>query len=147
MQVGGDRFYPPYEFLDKDGQPAGFNVDLTRAIARVMGMEVELTLGSWGDMRRDLAAGKIDILQGMAFTEERRAEVDFSSPHAVVHQTIWNRKTIPLLTQVEDLAGREVIVMRGSVMHDFMLQRHDGARLVLTNSLAESLRLLASGTT
>lgn len=143
--VGGDRFYPPYEFIDKDGNPAGFNVDLTRAIGRVMGMEVEVILGAWGDMRNDLATGKVDILQGMAFTEERLSEVDFSIPHAVVHQSIWNRKSGPQLTRVEDLAGREVIVMRGSVMHDFMLQRHDGAKLILTNSLAESLRLLASG--
>jgi polar amino acid transport system substrate-binding protein len=143
--VGGDLFYPPYEFIDKDGQPAGFNVDLTRAIARAMGMEVEIVLGAWGDMRSDLAAGKVDILQGMAFTEERLAEVDFSIPHAVVHQSIWNRKTSPALTRVEELAGREVIVMRGSVMHDFMLRRQDGARLILSNSLAESLRLLASG--
>ncbi len=145
VQVGGDRFYPPYEFIDKDGNPAGFNVDLTRAIARAMGMEVEIHLGAWGDMRRDLAAGKVDILQGMAFTEERLAEVDFSVPHAVVHQSIWNRRTMPPLTDVGDLAGREVIVMRGSVMHDFMLQRQDGAKLILSNSLAESLRLLASG--
>ena len=143
--VGGDRFYPPYEFLDKDGKPAGFNVDLTRAIARVMGMEVDIQLGAWGDMRRDLAQGRIDILQGMAFTEERRAEVDFSTPHAVVHQSVWNRKTMPPLTRVADLAGRDVIVMRGSVMHDFMLQQQNGANLVLSNSLADSLRLLASG--
>ena len=145
VQVGGDRFYPPYEYLDKEGNPAGFNVELTRAIARVMGMEVEIHLEAWGDMRRDLAEGRIDILQGMAFTEERRAEVDFSSPHAVVHQSIWNRKNIPQLSLAEDLANRDVIVMRGSVMHDFMLQRQDGARLFLSNSLAESLRLLASG--
>ncbi len=143
--VGGDRFYPPYEFIDKEGNPAGFNVDLTRAIARAMGMEVEIVLGSWGDMRNDLAAGKVDILQGMAFTEERLSEVDFSIPHAVVHQSIWNRKSSKALTRVEDLAGREVIVMRGSVMHDFMLQHQDGARLILSNSLADALRLLASG--
>lgn len=145
VTVGGDRFYPPYEFIDKDGKPSGFNVDLTRAIGRVMGMEVEIQLGAWGDMRRDLAAGRVDILQGMAFTEERRTEVDFSIPHAVVHQSIWNRRTMPPLTRAEDLADREVIVMRGSVMHDFMLQRQDGAKLILSNSLAESLRLLASG--
>src|SRR6185369_12457053 len=30
--VGGDRDYPPYEFIDKDGRPAGYNVELTRAI-------------------------------------------------------------------------------------------------------------------
>jgi len=44
--VGGDRDYPPYEFLDSNGQPAGFNVDLTRAIAKVMGMRVEFRLGA-----------------------------------------------------------------------------------------------------
>ena len=38
--VGGDRDYPPYEFLDQNGQPAGYNVDLTKAIADVMGMKV-----------------------------------------------------------------------------------------------------------
>ena len=35
--VGGDHNYPPYEFLDENQQPAGFNVDLTRAIAEVNG--------------------------------------------------------------------------------------------------------------
>src|SRR5690349_13731208 len=39
--VGGNRSYPPYEFLDANGKPAGYNVDLTRAIADVMGMKVE----------------------------------------------------------------------------------------------------------
>jgi polar amino acid transport system substrate-binding protein len=38
--VGGDRDYPPYEFLDKNGNPAGYNVELTRAIAEVMGIKV-----------------------------------------------------------------------------------------------------------
>jgi len=31
--IGGDRDYPPYEYLDKDGHPNGYNVELTRAIA------------------------------------------------------------------------------------------------------------------
>ncbi|HEY7746014.1 MAG TPA: transporter substrate-binding domain-containing protein, partial [Desulfuromonadales bacterium] len=75
--VGGDRGYPPYEFLDEEGQPSGFNVELTRAIARVMGMEVEVRLGAWSEMRRALARGEVDILQGMVPSKERAAEVDF----------------------------------------------------------------------
>jgi polar amino acid transport system substrate-binding protein len=31
--VGGALNYPPYEFLDKDGKPTGYAVELTRAIA------------------------------------------------------------------------------------------------------------------
>lgn len=43
--VGGDRDYPPYEFLDNDGKPSGYNVELTKAIAEVMGLRVEFRLG------------------------------------------------------------------------------------------------------
>ncbi len=49
--VGGDRDYPPYEFIDRDGRPTGYNVDLTRAIAEVMGVKVEFRFGSWSDAR------------------------------------------------------------------------------------------------
>jgi signal transduction histidine kinase len=143
--VGGDTSYPPYEYLDENGAPTGFNVELSQAVARVMGMEIVIRLGSWGEMRQALASGEVDILQGMAYSRERTKEVDFSVPHAVVHQSIWNRQTMPPITRDEELDGKQVIVMRGSIMHDFMLRNHPDTSLILTGSLAESLRLLASG--
>ncbi|KAB0671503.1 transporter substrate-binding domain-containing protein [Oryzomonas sagensis] len=36
--VGGGWDLPPYEFIDKDGKPAGYNVELTKAVAEVMGL-------------------------------------------------------------------------------------------------------------
>jgi len=143
--VGGDRGYPPYEFIDNSGQPSGFNVELTQAIARVMGMDVEIRLGAWSEMRQALTRGNVDILQGMVSSKERAAEVDFALPHAVVHQSIWNRTKGEQITSVEQMRNKEVIVMRGSIMHDFMLQQEVEARLVPVDSLAEALRLLASG--
>ncbi len=143
--VGGDRGYPPYEFLDEEGRPSGFNVELTQAIARVMGMEVEIRLGAWSEMRQALARGNVDIVQGMVPSKERAAEVDFALPHAVVHQSIWNRSKGEPITSVEQMRDREVIVMRGSIMHDFMLQQEVAARLIPVDSLADALRLLASG--
>ncbi len=143
--VGGDHSYPPYEFIDESGKPNGFNVELTQAVARVMGFDVEFRLGSWGTMRQALANGDVDILQGMAYSKERTSEVDFSLPNAVVHQSIWNRKDGPQITSVKAMTGREVIVMRGSIMHDYMLRNQPEARLILVESLADALRQLASG--
>ncbi|NIQ98083.1 MAG: transporter substrate-binding domain-containing protein, partial [Desulfuromonadales bacterium] len=45
--VGGDHSYPPYEFLDENGQPAGYNVELTRAVARQLGVDVDFQLRPW----------------------------------------------------------------------------------------------------
>ena len=64
--VGGDHYHPPYEFLDDDGEPAGYNVELTQAIAEVMGIEVRIELKPWSEVRRGLEQGEIDILQGFA---------------------------------------------------------------------------------
>lgn len=142
--VGGDSNYPPYEFLDANGNPAGFNVELTKAIAEVMGMDVKIRLGPWGDMRRALNNGELDVLQGMAFAEDRTREVDFSPPHAIVYQSIWTRKGEEIHS-LRDLRGKEVIVMRQSVMHDFLLKNNLDAAYVQADSLADALRLLSSG--
>jgi len=145
VRVGGDYNYPPYEYLDKDGLPTGYNVELTQAIARVMGMEINIQLGSWGSMRQALERGDVDILMGMAHTKERLAEVDFSIPHAKVHQSIWIRNDNRTIRSVKDLAGKEVIVMKGSVMHDYMVENGIAADLFMVQSLADALTLLASG--
>jgi ABC-type amino acid transport substrate-binding protein len=50
--VGGDHKYPPFEYLDENGRPAGYNVDLTRAIAREMGLDIEIRLGPWAEIVR-----------------------------------------------------------------------------------------------
>ena len=90
--VGGDRDYPPYEFLDKNGQPAGYNVDLTRAIADVMGIKVEFRFGGWSEMRNALLDGSVSVLQGISYSEGRTRTLAFSPPHTIINHAIFARK-------------------------------------------------------
>lgn len=144
--VGGDRDYPPYEFLDKDGLPAGFNVDLSRAIGEVMGLRIEFRLGAWAEMRQALLDGEVDILEGMSFSEERAAgEVDFAPPSAVVNHAIFARKGEPVARSLDHLAGRKVIVHRRGYMHDLLAGKGYEQDLILVDTPADGLRLLASG--
>ncbi|MCM0080416.1 transporter substrate-binding domain-containing protein [Geomonas sp. Red32] len=143
--VGGNWAYPPYEFLDAKGKPAGYNVDLTRAIADVMGIKVEFRFDDWSKLRADLPVGKIDILQGVSFSEERSQIIDFSPPHTIVHHSIFARKGTPPVSKLEDLRGKKVIVFADGIMHDTLRRLGFGPNLVLTRSPADELRLLASG--
>jgi len=145
--VGGDRDYPPYEFLDKDGHPSGYNVELTRAIANVMGMKVEFRLGGWSEMRAALQSGTIDVLQGMSYSEERAAEVDFSLPHTVVNHAVFARRDSPPVNSLEELAGLSVAVHRSGIMHDYLVRSGFKGRLVLTDTPADAMRQLAAGKT
>ncbi len=145
--VGGDRDYPPYEFLDKDGQPSGYNVDLTRAIADVMGMKVEFRLGPWSDMRTALKNKRVDVLQGMSYSEERTAEVDFSTPHTIVNHAIFARLDSPVVSSLEDLSGKSVAVHHSGIMHDYLIRTGFGGPLTLTDTPVEALRQVAAGNT
>ncbi len=143
--VGGDQAYPPYEFLDQDGHPAGYNVELTRAIAEVMGVKVQIRLGDWEEMRKALADGSIDILEGMVYSKERARKFDFSPPHSFVNESVFARKGAQPVTSLEQLRGKEVIVQRGGFSHDYLVNKHVGAKLILVETHREALRLLAAG--
>lgn len=144
--VGGDRSYPPYEFLDENGRPTGYNVELTRAIARVMGLQVEFRLGHWADMRRGLLdTRQIDVLQGMVYSEERARELIFTQPHAYVHQSLFVRKNTPRPRSFDDLKGKRVLVLRDGIAHDILRLEHPGVVAVPANTNADALQQLAAG--
>lgn len=145
--VGGDRDYPPYEFIDKNGQPAGYNVELTKAIAEVMGMQVEFRLGGWSEMRTALQTGKVDLLQGMSYSEERAKEVDFSLPHTIVNHAVFARRDSPQVNSLAELQGKSVAVHRSGIMHDYLVQHGFSGKLVLTDTPADALRMLSAGKT
>ncbi|MEI7818362.1 MAG: transporter substrate-binding domain-containing protein, partial [Desulfuromonadales bacterium] len=143
--VGGDRDYPPYEFLDKDGRPSGYNVDLTRAIADVMGMKVEFRFGGWSEMRNALLGGSVDVLQGISFSEDRTRTLAFTPPHTIINHAIFARKETPSVRSVEELRGKEIVVFRDGIMHDYLTSLGFAANLNMTDTPADALRLLASG--
>lgn len=142
--VGADPDYPPYEFVDRNGQPAGYNVDLTRAIADVMGLSVEFRFGKWSEMRAGLMSGEIDVLQGISYSDERAKVLEFAPPHAIVQHAIFARPDSPRARSLDDLRGHGVVVFRGGIM-DETLTRLGGVELVRTGTPADALRLLASG--
>ena len=146
ITVGGNSAYPPYEFLDKDGNPAGFVVELTRAIADAMGFKVRIRLGqSWTDMRKALEDGDVDVLQGISFSEDREKILDFSPPHSFVTHSIFARKGVPKVYTLDELEGKDVIVMGRGVMHDYFVQAGLQIQPVPAPTVADAIKLLATG--
>ncbi|MEW6236530.1 MAG: transporter substrate-binding domain-containing protein [Candidatus Omnitrophota bacterium] len=145
LQVQGDFNFPPYEFLDDKGEPTGFNIDLIREVAEVMNLDVEIHLGSWNSVREALEKGEIDILAGMFYSPQRDKTVDFSIPHTIVTHAIFIRKDSPPIRTEQELNGKEIVVQRGDIMHDYALEMGFADRLTALESPGDALKQLASG--
>jgi PAS domain S-box-containing protein len=141
--VGGDRDFPPYEFLE-NGNPTGFNIDLIRAVADVTDLDIEIRLGPWSKIRQDLEQGRIDLVTGMVYSEARSKLLDFSVPHTMISPGLFVRTDSPVRT-LADIRGKEIIVQENDIMHDFLRTSGLTQRIITVADPSEALRLLASG--
>lgn len=145
IRVGGDDSFPPYEFVDDNGEVAGYNVDMTRAIAEVMGLDVEITLSSWSSMRSALENGDMDVLQGMIASPERAKEFTFSPPSVIVNFSFFARSDDPEPNSLVDVRGKAVVVQREDIMHDYLRERNLGVDIVPVRTHFDALRQIAAG--
>ncbi len=127
--VGGDYAYAPFEYLDADGKPAGFNIDLLRRIAQVMDLTVRIELGPWDEVRGKLERGELDMLAGMYKTPERDRSADFTIPHFITTYGIFARNA-PDISAPSDLPEKRVAVQTGDVAHDHLLKRGYSGEIV-----------------
>ncbi len=145
LQVRGDNNYPPYEFINQNGAPDGYNVDIFNAVADVMGIQADISLGPWNEVRSNLEEGKIDALIGMYYSEERDRRVDFTIPHLIIHHSIFIRRSDPKIDSIEELSGKEVIVQKGDILHDFIQNKNIARKIIAVESQPDGLRMLSSG--
>ena len=143
LQVQGDNNYPPYEYLE-GGIPKGFNVDIMQALAKEMNLSIEIRLDDWDTVRHRLETGEIDMLMGMYYSEERAKLVDFSTPHIMVTNAIFVRKNSSIQS-LEDLQGQEILVQKGDIMHDYVLEESLSPRIVPVENPILALRELGAG--
>ncbi|MBV8565307.1 MAG: transporter substrate-binding domain-containing protein [Methylobacteriaceae bacterium] len=83
LRVGQFLQYKPYGFKTPQGDPDGFDVDLTKMIAADMGVEPEFVDNTWEGIIPALLADKFDLITAnMALTLKRSLAVQFASPHS-----------------------------------------------------------------
>ncbi|MFO7750104.1 MAG: ABC transporter substrate-binding protein [Desulfobacteraceae bacterium] len=86
---GIDANFPPFAYIDKAGEPSGFDVESMEWIAREMGFEVEHKPIDWDGIITSLLIKKIDVIaSGMSITPDRAKKVDFSIPYWEIKQVL-----------------------------------------------------------
>ncbi|PKL17402.1 MAG: hypothetical protein CVV49_11340 [Spirochaetae bacterium HGW-Spirochaetae-5] len=140
----GDNEYPPFEFNDDTGNPSGFNIDIIRSVASVMNLNLQISLGPWGEVRKKLESGEIDILTGMFKTPGREKHADFTIPHFISTYVIFARKGSDI-ESIEDIKGRDVIVQDGDLGHDFITENGTAGKVIIKKNLGETLYSLSKG--
>jgi len=81
VKVGFCVDVPPYKFKDKNNEVVGICADLSKAMARDLGVKLEYVFSDWGGLIPNLLSGRSDVVIGdMSVTVARAKKVIFSDP-------------------------------------------------------------------
>lgn len=139
----GDANYPPYDYLD-NGIPSGFNVDIARAVAKNMNLDIVIDLGPWKEVRKELSDGKIDAIIGMYESSRRDRSVDFTVPLIIISHSIFVRNDSDI-SSADDLPGKTVAVIDNDIMHEYALIHFKDSYIVPVNSHITAVNKVARG--
>ncbi len=140
----GNSDFSPYEFINEENEPDGYNIDLIKAVARQVGLKIQIDLGPFATIRHELETGRIQGLTGVLYSQERDRVYDFSIPHIVISYAVFVRKDSAIKTPM-DLKGKEILVVKSVYAHDWLLQNEFTPKIVTVDRPEEALRKLSQG--
>ena len=114
ITVGFDNTFVPMGFEEKNGNYAGFDIELAKYVSKKLGIQVHFQPIDWDMKETELQNGTIDaIWNGYSATDERREKVAFTIPYMQNTQILVVKKTSGIHS-VEDMTGKVLGAQNGS---------------------------------
>lgn len=113
LRVASDFGFAPFSEV-AGGQPAGYDIDLARAVAGKLGLRAEFVSSNLDSIYDDLARGRADLAaSALPYAPEQGWRVSFSTFYFNAGQVLLARAGAPISSTAE-LAGRSVGAALGS---------------------------------
>lgn len=123
--VGIDAEFPPFGYYEGD-EIKGFDYDIINEVAKVSGLNIEITAMKFDGLLPALQTKKIDaIIAGMTVTEERKKFVNFSTTYYVSSQVMLVNEKNDSITNFDNLIGKDVGVVIGTT-GDILMTETEG---------------------
>ncbi|KEQ18748.1 lysine/arginine/ornithine ABC transporter substrate-binding protein [Endozoicomonas numazuensis] len=123
IRFATEATYPPFEFVGKDNQLEGFDIDLANAICSELKAECTFSNQPFDSLIPSLKFRRFDaVISGMDITPDRLKQVDFSSPY-YENSAIFVADKNDKLTSIDALKGKSVGVQNGSTHQQYVIDK------------------------
>lgn len=142
--IGLEGDWAPWSFVDENDELTGFDVEVARAIAAKLGVEVQFIPGEWDGLFAGMDAGRYDIvINGVEVTPERTEKYDFTDPYAYIRTALIVRGDNESIKTFDDLKGKKTA---NSIASTYMNLAEDyGATCYGVDTLDETLTMVLQG--
>lgn len=145
LVAGVKNLLPPFGFVDdKSSAIIGYDIDIVSALAKKLGVKIELKPVTSESRVGQLQSGDIDLIAAtMTRTPERAKEIDFSCTYFFTGQKFLAKKGS--VKTVKSLEGKKVATVKGSTSELTLKKMIPAAEAVLFETYPEALQALQAG--
>lgn len=144
LTVGTNAEFPPFEYVDDNGDADGFDIALIKAVGEKLGVSVEVENMEFDSLVSSIG-NKIDVaIAGMTVTDERKESVDFSNSYYDALQYV----IVPEGSEIssfDDLAGKAIGVQLGTTGDFIASDDVEGASVSQYNKAVDAVNDLING--
>ena len=140
----GDNGYPPYEYINQNDKPDGFNIELIKAISKKMNVGIHLRLRSWTDVVDTSQNKDSHVLYSMIYSDERARNLYFSNPYCQLFFNAVCRSTTKIHS-INDLKGKTLILQKDDISVSLIKEVSRNNTLLLVDNMFIGLEKLSNG--
>ncbi len=136
--------FPPFSYYNKQGNLAGFDVDVSREIARRLNHNCRIVATEWDGILAGLLAKKYDAIIGsMAITPERQKKVSFSRPYYKSGAQLFVHRDNPdKVYSIDDCSGLRIAAVLGETYQQYLEKNYPDIEVVTFKSTVEIFEML-----
>lgn len=133
--VGFDAEYPPYGYMDDNGEYTGFDLELAQAVCDMEGWELVKTPINWDSKDMELNSGSIDCIWNGFTMNGREDDYTFSIPYVDNSQVIVVSEDSGI-NSLADLSGKVVGVQAASAALTLLQSEDEGGQKALADTFS-----------
>ncbi len=142
-----DNDYPPFYYLDDEGELTGFNVDLMRVICDELSVECSIRTVSWSRLLPSLKEGEADaVIASIRISEQILRKVDFTDSYYHTPARFVALKSNPTKAITpESISGKKIGAIEGSAHEVYLGDFFTQSAVVAYGSMDEAKAALRQG--
>lgn len=147
LVAGTDAIYAPMESMDENGEIVGIDIDIVKAIADEVGVEVEFKNIGWEPLFPAVDSGEVDFaVSSITITDDRKENFDFTDPYYMANQLILVPEDSDI-SSFADLEDKRVSVQINTTGHIVVkeLQGDTSSNIVATETMPLAISEMLNG--
>ncbi|WP_338450713.1 amino acid ABC transporter substrate-binding protein [Niallia oryzisoli] len=143
LMVGTEGTYAPFTFHDDSGKLTGFDVEISKEVAKRLGVKAEFLETQWDAMFAGLDAERFDMVANqVGIRPDRQEKYDFSDPYITSKAVLIAHEDNETVKSFEDIKGLRAAQSLTSNYGD--IAREYGAEIVGVEGFTQSIELINS---